>query len=167
MNRISDRLFYRLFRMHRPCFKRLCRKIEHAVGEKEFKSENYINKLKKQGHSTREGSMLIAHTAKNGDYIPGEVKVAMTLRILAGASYLDMFLWFNVNPDYVREMTHKVRKHWFCNDAVMAIDFYKVMDDSQATNRIRQEFSTKKNYIMNGCIGALDGWLVYQWYILF
>ena len=111
--------------------------------------------------------MLIAHTAKNGDYIPGEVKVAMTLRILAGASYLYMFLWFNVNPDYVREMTHKVRKHWFCNDAVMAIDFYKVMDDSQATNRIRQEFSVKKNYIMNSCIGALDGWLVYQWYILF
>jgi hypothetical protein len=161
MSRISDELFYRLFRMHRPCFNLLCNKIEKAVGKKKFKSEKYINDLKAKGHSTKESSMLLAAIETSGDYIPGEVKVAMTLRILAGASYLDMFLWYNVDPDHVRNLTRAVMKDWFCNDDVMMIDFYRqVLQDSGAIERIRTEFAEKTNGIFWGCIGALDGWLV-------
>ena len=58
--------------------------------------------------------MMAAHVKKNGPYIPGEIKVAMTLRILAGASYLDMYLWFNANPEYVRHLTRGVMRNWFC-----------------------------------------------------
>ena len=35
-DRINDHNFYRLFRMSRPCFRKLCNKIEKAVGEKVF-----------------------------------------------------------------------------------------------------------------------------------
>ena len=44
--RISDRMFYRLFRMHRGCFNDLCYKIEKIVGAKNFKSDKYLGKLK-------------------------------------------------------------------------------------------------------------------------
>jgi hypothetical protein len=164
MKRFSDRMFYRLFRMPKPCFSRLCNKIESVVGRKEFKSEKYIKELKEQGHTTKEGSMYLAHVKKNGDYIPGEVKVAITLRILAGATYLDMFLWFNVNANYVNEFTKKVMKDWFCNDKVMCINYYDLLNgkdeiDSEL-DKISFEFGSKTNFIMKGCIGAIDGWMV-------
>ena len=158
--RFSNRMFFRMFRMHRACFVHLCEKIERAVGEKEFKSEKYIEKLMRERHSSKEGSMMAAHVKKNGPYIPGEIKVAMTLRILAGASYLDMYLWFNVNPDYVRHITRGVMRYWFCNDNVVLINFYKLLDSTEDTNRIRTAFAKKSNGIMNGCIGAIDGWVV-------
>jgi hypothetical protein len=141
--RFSNRMFYRLFRMHRACFVHLCEKIERSVGEKEFKSEKYIEKLTMEGHSAKEGSIMAAKLEKTGLYIPGEVKVAMTLRILAGASYLDMYLWFNVNPDYVRYITRKVMKEWFCNDDVVLINFYKLLNNTKDTNRIRNAFAQK------------------------
>ena len=157
--RFSDRMFYRLFRMTRPCFRKLCKKIEKAVGEKTFKSEQYLENLKRQGgQSTKEASM---HHACRDEWIPGEVKVAISLRILAGASYLDMFLWFNINTDYVREISKKVNREWFCNDDVMSINFYrKVLQDSSTIDDIRHTFSITSDGIMAGCIGALDGWLV-------
>ena len=76
--RFSNRMFYRLFRMHRACFVHLCEKIERSVGEKEFKSEKYIDQLAMEGHLTKEGGMMAANLEKTGPYILGEVKVAMT-----------------------------------------------------------------------------------------
>ena len=81
--RITDRMFYRLFRMQRPCFNALCSRIECAVGEKTFKSERYIEQLQKLGISTPESSMYNAHCKTPGNYIPGEIKLAITLRPLA------------------------------------------------------------------------------------
>jgi hypothetical protein len=87
----------------------------------------------------------------------------LTLMIVgaSAASYLDMFLWYNVDPDHVRSLTRAVMKDWFCNDDVMTIDFYRqVLQDSGAIERIRTEFADKTDGIFWGCIGALDGWLV-------
>ena len=41
--RISDIQFRRMFRMTRKCFGELCSNITTLVGEKEFKSESYID----------------------------------------------------------------------------------------------------------------------------
>ena len=101
--------------MTRPCFHKLTKRIEKAVGEKEFKSENYIKKMKELGTTTMESRMYNARKHTNGDDIPGEVKVAMTLRLLAGASYLDMFLWFNVSPNHVR-LTRKGTQNKYARD---------------------------------------------------
>ena len=78
-NRFSNRMFYRLFRMERPCFNNLCSKIEKAVGKKNFKSEKYIQDLEKMGFATRESRMFHCHRLTSGDYISGEFKVAITL----------------------------------------------------------------------------------------
>ena len=53
--------------MHKPCLSRLCNKFEPVIGRKKFKSEKYIEELKEQGHTTREGSIYQAHVKKNGD----------------------------------------------------------------------------------------------------
>jgi hypothetical protein len=41
--------------------------------------------------------MYKAHCATSGNYIPGEVKLGITLRLLAGASYLDIFPSFSAS----------------------------------------------------------------------
>ena len=159
--RISDRMFYRLFRMKRPCFNALCKKIEKAVGKKNFKSEAYLNELRSQGHTNKVARMYNNSVGTNGEYIPGEVKVAMTLRILAGASYLDMFLWFNVNADHVRFLSRMVMRDWICHNKVIPINFHEgVLQDPRAIARISREFGEKSSGVMDGCLGALDGWLV-------
>ena len=74
--------------MHRACSVHLCEKIERSVVGKVFKSEKCIEKLGLEGPSTKEGNTMLVDIEKNGAYISGEIKVAMTLRILAEASYL-------------------------------------------------------------------------------
>ena len=59
--RITDRMFYCLFRMKRPCSNALCSRIERAIGEKSFRSERYIQKLAKDGNSTPESRMYYAN----------------------------------------------------------------------------------------------------------
>ena len=147
--------------MSRPCFNKLCRKIEKAVGAKAFKSESYIQELKLQGSSTIESRMYHARLSTVGPDISGEWKVAVSLRILAGASYLDMFLWGNINPDYAKKISNYVFKTWFCHDDVIPISFYaNILKDKRNQKKVRQEFASKTGGIFAGCIGALDGWLV-------
>ena len=159
--RFSDRMFFRLFRMPRPCFNRLCARIERVVGKKEFKSEQYIQKLKEQKFETQESRMFHATTHTTGEYIPGEIKVCLALRYLAGGSYLDLYLWYNSDPDYIINIVRQVIENWFCNDEVMRIDIYRdVLQNSQNVKRISEEFAIGSDGILKGCIGAIDGWLV-------
>ena len=44
---ITDGMFYRLFRMQRPCFNALCSKIERAVGEKDLNQKDTLKNYKK------------------------------------------------------------------------------------------------------------------------
>ncbi len=76
----SDRIFRRMFRMSRDSFEELCRLIETNVGEEVFKSEIYL--------ANRAGTATDAARNAVGGFISGEMKVAMTIRLLAGGSYL-------------------------------------------------------------------------------
>lgn len=159
--RISGRMFYRLFRMKKLCFVKLCNKIKIVVGEKEFKSEAYIENLKNLGYSTKESQMYQCHLVTCGEYVPGEVELAITLQILAGASYLDMFLWYNISPDHARKIFRTVTKNWICNDKVIEINFYKnVLHNPNNIKIITEHFAEKSDGVLSGIIGALDGWLV-------
>jgi hypothetical protein len=76
-----------MFRMPRDCFTRLCRSIESNVGSEEFKSEEYLDSLKK-GHVGLDGSSTRMNHAqtqgmRTGGFVSGEVKLALTLRFMA------------------------------------------------------------------------------------
>ena len=89
--RISDVQFQRMFRMNRECFHALCQKIISCVGEKEFKSEAYIDAFLKGVDP-----MYDAHCISTGGYVSGEVKLAITLRLLAGGDALDLGILFDI-----------------------------------------------------------------------
>ena len=81
--KISDVQFRRMFRMERSVFQELYRIIIAGVGESAFKSESYINEALRAEveYFCRESSMYRAHLATSGGYIPGEVKLAICLRL--------------------------------------------------------------------------------------
>jgi hypothetical protein len=89
-NTISDAHFRKQFRMTRCAFTNLCNSLSAAVGDHVFRSENGFL-------STRNSESL----SSRGGLIPGEVKTAISIRILAGGSYLDLMPLFCVSVPYI------------------------------------------------------------------
>ena len=77
---LSDRQFRRMFRMTKNCFEELTISIRAKVGEDEFKSEEYLE----SSLSGKKRKMFCAHELSTGGFISGEVKLALSLRVLAG-----------------------------------------------------------------------------------
>jgi hypothetical protein len=120
---LTDCQFCRYFRMTRECFDLLCTRIQDNVGEGTFKSEAY---LREQGDDTLAPpdsvSMCQLRRLAKATFIQycglisGEVKLTITLRMLAGGSYLDLSLIFGTGTSYPYEIFCKVICHWICQD---------------------------------------------------
>ena len=157
---ISPTMFRRMFRMPYECFMLLCRNIEDGVGRDEFLGEEYIEKELNSGK--KKGRMKAAHMEASGGYISGEVKVALTLRLLAGASYLDISYIFDIFYTSTFRLFHHVCQEWLCQDWVSEYVLEKYLGNPEKLYQISKEFTAKgrSNGILGGIIGALDGRLV-------
>ena len=159
--RFSRKMFFRLFRMKRSTFQKLCHRIECNVGDESFKSESYISKLKREGNVTEKGRIMNAARTNTGEYISGEWKVAMSLRLMAGATYLDMYLWANVSPDYVMRIFRHTNQYWFAQDFVSPMNYFdNILRNKEGRDKVRERFGDTSDGIMFGVVGAVDGWLV-------
>ena len=159
---LTDRQFRRYFRMSRECFQHLCDRIVDNVGEIEFKSEEYLNNLQ-YSHDERDKKiiqMLHAHEGSTGGFVSGEVKLALTLRLLAGGSYLDLALLYEVGPSYAYESFHGVVKNWLLDKHLVNIHGSEYVHDEERLEKVALEFARSSNGMFNGCIGAIDGWIV-------
>jgi hypothetical protein len=72
---IPDTPFKRMFRCNKEVFSRLLTIIQTKIDPTVFKSDDWIANNNKYNHA-----------------ISGEVKIACTIRMLAGASYLDLLI---------------------------------------------------------------------------
>ncbi|GFH49993.1 hypothetical protein CTEN210_06469 [Chaetoceros tenuissimus] len=150
--------------MSKGCFKELCKKIKHAVGEEDFKSEEYIRSLHyfDDGESilnSKKRRMFYANSFTTGGYICGEVKLAITLRLLAGGSYLDIAALYCSGYTYTYTIFHDTIRDWICNDRVIAYPGLAYFDDIEKLRSESRKFQTCGSHggIISGCIGALDG----------
>ena len=139
----------------------MCGNIEASVGEDVFKSEMYLQMVEAEGYSSERGRMFHLHKHYLGHLICGEIKLAITLRLLAGGSYLDLAALYVCGFTYVYEIFHYVIGAWICNKEIFNIDFYKNLTDDDEMKKASTAFASGTSHgIMYGCIGALDGWLV-------
>ena len=81
--------------MTRECFALLCSRIIISIGEKNFKSESYIDAFLKG-----KDSMFDAHEKTSGGFISRETKVGITLRLLAGGDINDLGVLFDITPNH-------------------------------------------------------------------
>ena len=148
-NSTSNRVFRRMFRMKKKSFIKLCDKICAKVGEDKFLPEEHI-KNQENWQKTN------AATDHKGGLTPGEMKVAIALRMLAGASYLDLLWSFKVS-DF---SAHK-SFHVFISWALLTFDFVLVPalknKDWTLLKHISAQYSLASSGMFLGVIGAIDG----------
>jgi hypothetical protein len=96
-----------------------------------------------------------------GGYVCGEVRLAVTLRLLAGASYLNVSYIFGITYSHVYKIFHHVLKHWICKDDVHEFEMHKILNSEQKMYDTAKYFAKgRSGGILGGVIGALDCWLV-------
>ena len=87
--------------------------------------------------------------------------MVICLRLLAGASYLDVEKIFHVSFRNSGRIFLEVLKNWICNDSVIKINFQEYMENDHAMESTAHDFACgTSDSMISGCIGALDGWLV-------
>ena len=134
----------------------------NIVGESEFKSEEYL-RLLRGGYINSNfqiPNIMKAHEQTTGGFISGEMKLALTLRLLAGRSYLDLVLIFKIGQDYAYYICHHVIENWICNDRVIKINGLDYVANTEAMKAVALEFSCAYGGLINGCIGGIYGWVV-------
>ena len=143
----SDATYKRYFRLSRESFDKLCTTICSSVGEDVFRSENWL----------KDASVQSGAPQSSGGHMCGEVRVSIFLRILAGASYLDLMLGFQVSHDPVYQ-SFRIVTGWlnktFDFPLVAAIE----NEDLQYLEDVSSSFAHgSSGGAFMGCIGALDG----------
>jgi hypothetical protein len=91
-----------------------------------------------------------------GGLISGEVKVAVSLRILAGGSYLDLAPLFDVSTGHIYSIFNQFLQ-WVLSAFEFPLSRYIYEEDWKALEAISNEFAIGSNGAFSGIIGSLDG----------
>jgi hypothetical protein len=150
-NSISDVLFRRMFRMTKETFSKLCTELQSAVGDDTFKAEEYL----RNGSSSCHARTRKANEYKGG-IVPGEVKLAMALRMLAGGSYLDIIVTYGVEKTFVYESFFEVIG-WINTAFSFPLVTALQTRDTVFLRSISDGFASFTSGLFRGCIGAIDG----------
>jgi hypothetical protein len=143
---LTDRQFRRYFRMSRECFALLANKIEQNVGTGVFKREEYLERLKcdpnfPEALFNNQKNLLAAHEHNTGGFISGEVKLALTLRLLAGGSYLDLALLFELGQSSAHAIFHLVVAEWINDERLVDINGIKYISDEGQMTKVALGFA--------------------------
>jgi len=133
--------------MTREYFSKLCVSIEESVGAHKFKGEAYSNEP-----CTNKFTRLYHGNEKCCyGYISGEVKLGLTLHLLAGACYLNLEVIYKLQFQVLYITFHYVLTNWICNDDVIVINFYNQGTDLESMKSTSSSFA---NGSSNGIIGG-------------
>lgn len=122
--------FERAYRMSPACFRMLLRKVKPGF--------------------IRTYSARPDHARKAGRKAPHAL--AITLRLLAGASYLDLRRTHGCDAWQVRNLFHRMIR--VVDESLDLVDFWSDWEERG------REFGRRTLGIFDKCIGAIDGWLV-------
>ena len=131
--------------MTRHAFNELCSILCNAVTETRFRPEN-----------SSMNTNFSASLASRGGLIPGKVKVALSLRLLAGGSYLDLMPLFDVSVASIYYIFDEFLE-WVLTAFEFPLVKYIQEEDHGALAAIAELFSYGSNWVFSGIIGALDG----------
>ena len=126
-----------------------------SIGESQFKSEAYIDEFLKG-----KDNMYDVNIITTGGYIAGEVKLGITLHLLAGGDALDLGVIFDIYSITCQQILHDVLLHWIIETDIGNINMTKYLNDDDAMARVSAGFSQRSKGVLKGAIGAIDGWLV-------
>jgi len=148
--KITDEHFRRMFRMDRLAFDSLCHQICSKIGEEQFRSEAHLNNGGMSEQKTK------AAQQRTGGCTPGEIKLAVAIRLLAGGSCLDLIPLF----DMVKSSTHKTFEQvvrWVLCTFEFPLPGILRREDWSVLHEFAHDFDAKSGGHFYGTFGALDG----------
>jgi len=149
---LSPKAFHRMFRMNRDSFDKLCENVIAKVGACVFKSEEWL--ISDEARSTNTATFHA--TSALGGTLSGEMKLGIMLRMLAGASYLDVLLTYGISTASVYAVFHEGTS-WIVITFKFPFAQWITSKDEEALNRVAEGFSSDSGGVFRKCIGALDG----------
>ena len=149
INSWSDKLFYRQFRMDRTDFQALKTKlIDNYPGSNGATGRVYYELAEEMG------------TRSSGSCISMDIKLYVSLRLLAGASYLDM-IWYQVAVDSVTPIFLQI-----LNLINNSVDNIKLPATAEEWVQIRQEWEAisiaKRGFVQLPGTALVGDGIVYQ-----
>ena len=135
----DDDTFRRQFRLCREDFRELLSKIGHLIRRDEAKARN-----------------------SSGSSICPEMRLMITLRILAGAKYLDM-IWYRVSVDHVQGYVHDCLlaiNSVIDNIKVPSTDAEWRVESEKFRQTLRSKHGSMGDEMLGGICGAGDGFVV-------
>jgi len=136
--------------MDRGTFDLLCHQIDAAIGARVFKSEMFQNN---GGMKSEKTFTAQQHT---GGFIPGETKLVVTIRLLAGGSCLDLIPLFGLAKSTVCAVFDEVIG-WIIK--TLKFPLVSVLRDEkwELLHELAQQFAEKSGGHFYGTFGSLDG----------
>ena len=98
------------------------------------------------------------HTA--GGYISGEVKVAISLRLISGGTALDLGILFDVDSHHCLILVYNILLKWIIKIDIGNIHADSYLSDIGDMTKVSNGFSHRSNGLLKSFIGEIDGWLV-------
>lgn len=143
--KISTKHFRRMFRMSLTVFEGLCTKLSLFLGNDKFKPEEYLHGL--SGGRERKGKYPI---------ISGEIKVAVSIRLLAGGSYLDLVPLFGISSGHLYAIFSQFLD-WI--KGMLSFPLPKLLNDKRwsVLEVLAEDYSQKTDGVFYGPFGSLDG----------
>ena len=112
------------------------------------------------GNKHQTAKMNKIHEQSTWGFLSDEVKVALTLPLLAGGSYLNLALLFEAGPSAVYATVHFVIKNWILDDRFITINGLDYLSDEKMMEKVALQFLHGSNGDFAGVIGAIDGWIL-------
>jgi hypothetical protein len=149
MDRWPEYRIKRFFRMSSTSYKKLCQILCDCVGEATFIPQSMLDEEK--------GRQQQGAITSSGGKLSGETRVAIFLRLLAGGTYLDLMVIFQVVHDPIYRSFKMV-----CKWVMKAFKFPLVpaleSEDLEYFKSVSSSFAEGASHgVFKGCIGALDG----------
>ena len=126
------------------------------------KSNDKTRRFSVSIHHCKKRRMFYANSMTTGGYINSETKLAITLRFMAGGSFLDIAALYCCGYTHANEIFHTTIERWICNDEVIKFEGLDYLDNVPLILGNAKSFSSTGCHqgVFSGVIGSLDGWLV-------
>ena len=90
----------------------------------------------------KQNQMNNTHIKSTGGFISGEVKMALTLRLMTGSTYINLALLYETGMMYAYKILHDVVCNWINKDKLVKINGEDYLNNCKPMTKVANDFAT-------------------------
>ena len=96
-----------------------------------------------------------AHVQSTSRFVSSEVKLALTLRLLHGGTYMNLALLYEVGMTYAYKILHDVVRNWINDGRLVNINREDYLNKDRRMAKVANYFAMGSKGTLKEAIGAL------------